>query len=300
MTQYSPTALIESFLEMMTAERGAATNTVESYQRDLLDTAGFLASKKTSLLGAEKKHLEAYTANLSKRGMAPGTVARKLSSLRQFYHFLFTENIRKDDPAAALDTPKQKRSLPKSLTQADIETLISRAREEEDVRLTAMLEILYASGLRVSELVTLPASALRTAMGKDVPFLVIQGKGGKERVVPLHATATEAARAYIATQQSESAWLFPSRGKEGHITRQRFGQLLKGLALRAGLDPELISPHTLRHSFASHLLSGGADLRVIQELLGHSDISTTQIYTRVEQERLNALVHTHHPLAKQK
>jgi integrase/recombinase XerD len=295
MTPYKTTALIESFLEMMTAERGAARNTIESYERDLLDAAAF-----TPLQDASKTSLEAYTATLSKRGLAPNTIARKLSSLRQFYHFLFTENIRKDDPASALDTPRQKRSLPKGLTRADVETLIAQAHAEDDLRLTAMLELLYASGLRVSELVTLPSSALRKIMGKDITFLTIQGKGGKERIVPLHATAIAAACAYIATQTPGSAWLFPSRSKQGHITRQRFAQLLKGLALRAGLNPDVLSPHTLRHSFASHLLSGGADLRVIQELLGHSDISTTQIYTHVEQDRLTALVHAHHPLSKQK
>jgi integrase/recombinase XerD len=300
MTQYKATALIESFLEMMTAERGAARNTVESYQRDLLDAAEVLHSRDVSLENATKASLETYTGVLSKRGLAPNTVARKLSSLRQFYHFLFTENIRKDDPASALDTPAQKRSLPKSLSREDVETLLEHAHARGDVRLTAMLELLYASGLRVSELVTLPSSSLRKAMGKAIPFLIIYGKGGKERIVPLHASAIEAAQAYAATQQKESPWLFPSRGKQGHVTRQRFGQMLKELALKAGLDPEIISPHTLRHSFASHLLGGGADLRVIQELLGHSDISTTQIYTKVEQERLTALVHSHHPLAKKK
>lgn len=300
MTQYKATALIESFLEMMSAERGAAKNTIESYRRDLEDASAVLTARKASMETASKDDLAAYAVALSKRGLAPSSIARKLSSARQFYHFLFTENIRKDDPTSSLDAPRQKRGLPKSLTQEDIEKLIGQAHEEEDLRLTAMLEILYASGLRVSELVTLPSTALRTAMDKDLPFLIIRGKGNKERMVPLHDSAIEATRAYVATQQNESPFLFPSRSKEGHVTRQRFAQLLKALALRAGLDPDIISPHTLRHSFASHLLSGGADLRVIQELLGHSDISTTQIYTFVEQERLNTLVHAHHPLAKKR
>lgn len=300
MTPSKATALVEPFLEMMTAERGAAPNTIESYRRDLEDAAGFLASRKTGFEEAAKTDLEAYGVALNKRGLAPSSIARRLSSLRQFYHFLYTENIRNDNPTATLDSPRQKRRLPKSLTQKDVEALIAQAHAQEDVRMTAMLELLYASGLRVSELVTLPAASLRKAASGDVPFLIIRGKGGKERMVPLHASAVDAVRAYIATQHTPSIWLFPSRGKEGHITRQRFAQLLKELALKAGLDPDIISPHTLRHSFATHLLSGGADLRVIQELLGHSDISTTQIYTFVEQERLNKLVHAHHPLAKKR
>lgn len=298
MTRSKATALIESFLEMMTAERGAAGNTIASYARDLEDAASFLAQKKSGLQEASKTELEAYAASLSKRGFAPGTIARRLSSLRQFYHFLFTETLRKDNPAASLETPRLARALPKALSQQEIETLIEHAHAEDDLRLTAMLEILYAGGLRVSELVTLPASALRLGQPHQHTFLLLKGKGGKERLVPLHEKAVETARAYVATHKDESPFLFPSHGKQGHVTRQRFGQQLKELALRAGIDPERISPHTLRHSFASHLLAGGADLRVIQELLGHSDISTTQIYTRVEQERLNALVHKHHPLAR--
>lgn len=298
MTQYKATALLDSFLEMMAAERGAAENTLQSYRRDLEDASAFLTAKKTPLETAERKNLEAYLGSLAKRGLAPSSVARRVSSLRQFYHFLFTENIRKDDPASTLETPKQKRRLPKSLSLEDIEKLIAQAHSEDDLRLTAMLELLYASGLRVSELVTLPASTLRKASGNGAPFLIIRGKGNKERMVPLHDSAIDAVNKYGATHKSESPFLFPSSAKKGHLTRQRFAQLLKALAARTGLDPELISPHTLRHSFASHLLSGGADLRVIQELLGHSDISTTQIYTHVESDRLNKLVHNHHPLAK--
>jgi len=297
MTQYKATALLDSFLEMMAAERGAAENTLQSYRRDLEDACAFLAAKKAPMETAQRKDLEAYLVSLSKRGLAPSSVSRRVSSLRQFYHFLFTENIRKDDPASTLETPKQKRSLPKSLSQEDIEKLITQAHAEDDLRLTAMLELLYASGLRVSELVTLPASTLRKA-SSGTPFLIVRGKGNKERMVPLHDTAIDAVNKYAASHKIESPFLFPSSSKEGHLTRQRFAQLLKALALRAGLDPELISPHTLRHSFASHLLSGGADLRVIQELLGHSDISTTQIYTHVESDRLSKLVHGHHPLAK--
>ena len=299
MTHSKATALVDPFLEMMAAERGAAHNTLESYARDLRELSEFLTKKKTGFEQATKADLEAYAASLTARGLAVGTVARRISSLRQMFHFLFTEGIRTDDPATTLETPRQHRSLPKSLTQQDVETLLAQARSEEDPRLIAMLEVLYASGLRVSELVTLPASALRKIPKAEVAFIIIRGKGGKERMVPLHEAALKAVFAYrVTVKDEESPWLFPSRSKEGHMTRQRFAQLLKGLALRAGLDPEVISPHTLRHSFASHLLSGGADLRVIQELLGHSDISTTQIYTKVEQERLHALVQTHHPLAK--
>jgi integrase/recombinase XerD len=290
---------IESFLEMMTAERGAARNTILSYTRDLQDLAAFFRRRKTSFASARKNALEAYAATLGNSGLSPRTVARKLSSLRQFFHFLYTENIRKDNPSTLLDSPKQPGRLPKSLTADDVTALIATARQKGDVRLIAMLELLYASGLRVSELVTLPARALERRGTQSFAFLTVRGKGNKERMVPLHDVAVDALMGYMAVRP-ESKWLFPSRGKEGHITRQRFGQMLKDLALMAGLDPEKISPHTLRHSFASHLLAGGADLRVIQELLGHADISTTQIYTHVEQERLTKLVTRHHPLAKKK
>jgi len=290
--------LIESFLEMMTAERGASRNTTESYARDLADFLAFARKRKTTFETLDKKSLETYVQTLNQNGFAPSTVARKLSSLRQFFHFLYTENIRRDDPSAALDAPKQTRSLPKSLNEADITQLIECARAQEDVRLVAMLELLYASGLRVSELVTLPMVALQRLEGQEQPFLIVRGKGNKERIVPLHKGAVEAMQAYIAQRSEPSVWLFPSHGKGGCLTRQRFGQMLKDLAIKAGLDPEKISPHALRHSFASHLLAGGADLRVIQELLGHADISTTQIYTHIEQDKLTKLVTQHHPLAK--
>jgi len=292
--------LIESFLEMMTAERGASRNTILSYARDLDDARAYLKSRKVSFESADRDVLEEYMVSLSKSGLSPRTIARRLSSLRQLYRFLYTENRRADNPAAQLDTPRQPRTLPKSLTAQDITTLIATARAEGELRLTAMLELLYASGLRVSELVTLPARALERKGSERFAFLTVRGKGNKERIVPLHDAAVDALQAYLAQRKDEPKWLFPSRGKEGHITRQRFGQMLKSLAARAGLDPEKISPHTLRHSFASHLLAGGADLRVIQELLGHADISTTQIYTHVEQERLTKLVNEHHPLAGKK
>lgn len=288
--------LIEPFLEMMQAERGAALNTLSSYRRDLTDAAAFLAHRKTSLEKAERGQIEAYIASLSKAGFSPRTVARRISSLRQFYHFLYSDEIRADDPASLLELPRQPRSLPKSLESGEITALLAAARAEGDLRMTALLELLYASGLRVSELVTLPRAAIRKQAGSSC--IIVRGKGGKERMVPLHDTALDAISAYLAPRKDASVWLFPSSGKEGHLTRQRFGQLLKSLALKAGLDPTKLSPHTLRHSFASHLLAGGADLRVIQELLGHSDISTTQIYTHVEREKLMKLVTQHHPLAK--
>lgn len=293
-------SLIESFLEMMTAERGAAKNTILSYSRDLEEARAFIKARNATFETVDKQTLESYTASLSKSGLSPKTIARRISSLRQFFHFLYSETMRSDNPAALLDAPRQPRSLPKSLTADNITVLLAAARTQGDVRLSAMLELLYACGLRVSELVTLPVHALERKGGQGYAFLNVRGKGNKERLVPLHDSAADALGAYIASCKEESKWLFPSRGKEGHITRQRFGQMLKDLAIKAGLDPDIISPHTLRHSFASHLLAGGADLRVIQELLGHADISTTQIYTHVQQERLNKLVTDHHPLAKKK
>ncbi len=293
-------SLVESFLEMMAAERGAAANTTESYERDLMEIAAYLKKRASSFTTADKSLLESYIASLSKGNFSPRTIARRISSLRQFYHFLYSENIRKDDPATKLDTPKQPRSIPKSMSENDITALIAAAHKEENKRLIAMLELLYASGLRVSELVTLPFSAIKKTGNQAHPFLMVRGKGNKERIVPLHDSAVDALQEYVKIRKKDSEWLFPSGAKEGHITRQRFGQMLKELAIKAGLDPEKISPHTLRHSFASHLLAGGADLRVIQELLGHADISTTQIYTHVEQDKLTKLVTAHHPLSRKK
>lgn len=292
--------LIESFLEMMASERGAAHNTLESYKRDLSEAAVFLKKRKSNFASADKRLLEAYVAAQSKSGLSPRTVARRISSLRQFFDFLYSDDIRKDDPSSTLDTPKLPRKLPSSLSANDITALIAAADKAQDVRLVAMLELLYASGLRVSELVTLPLSHVQKITKCGHHFLMVRGKGNKERIVPLHASALAAINAYLSTRKDDSPWLFPSRGKEGHITRQRFGQMLKEIAPAAGLDPTRISPHTLRHSFASHLLAGGADLRVIQELLGHADISTTQIYTHIEQDKLTELVTRHHPLARKR
>ena len=292
-------ALIESFLEMMLAERGASRNTIDAYQRDLREAAAFLTKQGSDFILATKATLETYLLKLGQSGLSERTIARKLSSLKQFYHFLYSDDVRKDDPATTLDAPRHPKTLPKTVPGEAIDTLIETARADNDLRMVAMLEVLYASGLRVSELATLPANALQTT--NAYAFLLVKGKGEKERIVPLHETAVAALYAYQKEYAHSSKWLFPSsHGKDTHLTRQRFGQMLKEVALKAGLNPQKISPHSLRHSFASHLLAGGADLRVIQELLGHADIATTQIYTHIEHERLSKVINEYHPLAKRK
>jgi integrase/recombinase XerD len=304
---------IESFLEMLAAERGAATNTLEAYRRDLEDYAGFLTVRRVPLAAAATPDITAYLSNLADAGLAPASRARRLSALRQLYKFLAAEDIIEDDPAVRLSGPKKARALPKILSVAEVDRLIETARRRIDaaaggeklraLRLYALIEVLYASGMRVSELVTLP----RTVLRGDPRVLTITGKGGRERLVPLNATARAALDRFLNAGRDEDAglsetvatkWLFPSRSAEGHVTRQRFGQELKALALDAGLDPERVSPHVLRHAFASHLLDRGADLRAVQQLLGHADISTTQIYTHVLEERLKKIVFEHHPLAR--
>jgi integrase/recombinase XerD len=302
-------ARVESFLEMLSAERGAAANTLLSYERDLEDLASFLSGRKVSVGNASRDDLVAYLADLSHRGFQPTSQARRLSAMRQFYKFLYAENLRGDDPTAILDAPKKARPLPKVLTVEDVSGMLTLAEEEsrlegpdqpQRIRRLALLELLYATGMRVSELVSLPAKVL-TQEGR---FLVVKGKGNKERLVPLSRTAIEALARYGAIRaenpvHAASSFLFPAASKEGHLPRQVFARELKDLAIRAGLSAAAVSPHVLRHAFASHLLGNGADLRVVQELLGHSDISTTQIYTHVLDERLQQLVQTHHPLAKQ-
>lgn len=299
---------VETFLEMLAVERGGAANTIESYRRDLTDVAGFLARRKRSLLDAGEEHLRGYLRSLSDAGMAASTAARRLSAMRQFYRFLYAEGLRGDDPTSAIDSPKRGRALPKYLSEAEVEALLTAARRHgtaESARLVALLEVLYATGLRVSELVGLPLSAL----SRDGWMLTVRGKGGKERMVPLNEVARQAVRDYYGLRErflrkarnrspKAGTYLFPSRGRDGHLTRVRFSQLLKELAAEAGLDPRRVSPHVLRHSFASHLLAHGADLRSLQQMLGHSDISTTQIYTHVLDERLKALVEAAHPLAE--
>ncbi|HBF29446.1 site-specific tyrosine recombinase XerD [Rhizobium sp.] len=304
-------ARIEAFLEMMSAERGAAGNTLISYERDLNDLYDFLKENSISVMEAASADLSAYLADLSNRGFEATSQARKLSSMRQFYKFLYAEGLRGDDPTSVLDAPKKGRSLPKILSIAQVDKLLLLAAEEAELegpdrvhrlRTLVLLELLYATGMRVSELVSLPANVL----GKQERFLVVRGKGNKERLVPLSRSAIEALKRYgdarnidLTAKGTESGFLFPSISKQGYLPRQVFARELKDLAIRAGLNADSVSPHVLRHAFASHLLENGADLRVVQELLGHSDISTTQIYTHVLEERLQMLVQTHHPLAKQ-
>lgn len=294
----------DSFLEMLSAERGLAQNSLLAYRNDLADFSGFLTGRNENPETVGTDALRLYMQGLSDEGMTASTAARRLSVLRQFFKFLVQETIRKDDPAALLDAPKRARPLPKLLSESEVDRLLAEARHlrddpAESARLTALLEILYATGLRVSELVGLRWPPF----GDDARFLVIRGKGSKERLVPLSAPARQAIEDYAGWRAdfitgNTSPWLFPSRGDSGHLTRQRFGQLLKDLAIAAGIDPAKVSPHVLRHAFASHLLAHGADLRAVQKMLGHADISTTQIYTHVLEARKQALVRQHHPLAK--
>jgi integrase/recombinase XerD len=295
---------VESFIEMLRAERNAAQNTIEAYQRDLDDFSGFLARRGAELPTADAASIRAYLAKLHRASMAPRTAARRLSAIRQFYRFLIGEGIRQDDPAAVIDSPRQGRPLPKLVSETEVGQLLDAARalpKVEGVRMTALLELLYATGLRVSELVALPVASVM----RDQRVLVVRGKGAKERMIPLHESARAAINAWLTARGAElrkkktmSPWLFPSHADSGHLTRQRLGQLLKDLAVAAGIDRRKVSPHVLRHAFATHLLDHGADLRSVQKMLGHVDIATTQIYTHVADERLKTLVRDHHPLAK--
>ena len=296
---------LEAFLEMMSAERGAAVHTLDAYRRDLSDFAAFTRKRGRGLGNAKTDDLRNYIASLSEAGLKASTQARHLSSLRQFHRFLLEEGVRDDDPSATVEAPKRTRPLPKVIAEPQMAKLIdavSALTGPEGVRLACIVELLYASGLRISELVTLPLAA---ATGER-RMLLVRGKGGKERLVPLGDPARDALKAYLLVRieflpaehkERAERFLFPSRGAEGHFTRRRVGQLLKDLALRAGLDPRKLSPHVLRHAFASHLVAHGADLRSVQQLLGHADISTTQIYTHVQEERLRTLVAEKHPLA---
>ena len=296
--------LIENFLDMMSSERGASANTLAAYRRDLLDFGASLARAGRTFRSANAADVKRYVASLS--GMAVATQARRLSALRQLFTFLFSEGIRKDDPTSTIEAPRRERPLPKVLSRSDIETLIAAAREEDDaesLRLVCILEILYASGLRVSELVNLPLTAARGRSG----FLLVMGKGQKERLAPLNKSARVAIKAYLKVRDNflpkgvkESKYLFPSRSTEGYLTRRRLHQMLKALALKANIDPGKLSPHVLRHAFATHLVEGGADLRSVQTLLGHADIATTQIYTHVASDRLREVMLAAHPLAKPK
>lgn len=284
----------------MSAERGAAANTLEAYRRDLEAYGEHLAAAGTVFADAGPEHVRSFLAALAASGMAASTQARRLSAVRQFHKFLYEENLRGEDPSAQASAPRKSRPLPKILSVADVDRLISRARTEADdggdgaLRMLALIETLYATGLRVSELVALPVSAARAAR-----FFAVRGKGGKERMVPLSDPAREAMRRWLTRPGAEDGegFLFPANSETGHLTRQQFARDLKSLGARAGIAANRLSPHVLRHAFASHLLQNGADLRIVQQLLGHSDISTTQIYTHVLEERLRALVEEHHPLA---
>lgn len=299
---------LELFLEMLSAERGAARNTLLSYERDLSDFLACLQRRRRTARQADADDISAYLATLARRRLAASTRARKLSALRQFFKFLFAEGLRGDNPAATIESPRQSRPLPKILSVEDVDLLLETAREAcvnangarlaKALRLHCLLELLYATGLRVSELVSLP----RSVVSSGDRVLTVTGKGGRERMVPLTKAACEAAAAYLVEIEAEGAAkphrLFPSRSREGHLTRHRFAQELKALAARAGIAPERVSPHVVRHAFASHLLERGAELRAVQQLLGHADISTTQIYTHVLEERLRDLVFEHHPLGR--
>jgi len=301
---------------MVAAERGGAANTLEAYLRDLDDLAAYLATRKHTVSSATTADLRGYLVVLADRGFAASSVARRLSAIRQLYRFLCAEGHRADDPAAIIEGPKRGRPLPKVLSVAEVDRLIAAARQAVEgaraselgrlraLRLLCLLELLYATGLRISELIALPASAAR----RDDDMLIVRGKGGKERLVPLNGAAKSAMREYRAAlvqwcrQEDcapQSKWLFASFSEAGHLTRQHAARELKELAVAAGLRPEQVSPHVLRHAFASHLLHNGADLRVVQTLLGHADISTTQIYAHVLDERLKSLVRDLHPLSEQ-
>lgn len=294
---------IDAFLEMMMAARGAAKNSRESYAVDLEDFASF---HRKDITTAQKKHLEAWLSDLHDRGYSPRSIARKTSALRQFYRFLYEEKHREDNPALQLESPRQPKVLPKLLSGKEIRQLLDYLHTQDDpaqIRLRAMVELLYSSGLRVSELVSLPFFAVSRLLKSGEPLLMVKGKGNKERVVPVNHHAMEALAAYLnsrdhwAKKETTKKWLFPSKSDQGYYTRQQFARDLKQAAIEAGLDAARISPHVLRHSFASHLLAGGADLRVIQELLGHAHLATTEIYTHLLPEKLKALV-AQHPLAE--
>jgi integrase/recombinase XerD len=315
-TKPSDEKLTTLFLDMLAAEQGAGDNTLQAYRHDLTDFSEFLGRAGLTFVSADTPKLRDYLADLDTRGFKSSSVARRLSAMRHLYRFMLNERIRADDPAAILSGPKRGRGLPKVLSIADVDRMLTKARDLAQaadasslqqlraLRLYCLLEVLYATGLRVSELVSLPLSASR----RDARMIVVRGKGDKERLVPLNEASRQAMTDYLAAVQAltsakkkslaSSKWLFPSFGESGHLTRQHFARDLKELASAAGLAPRLVSPHVLRHAFASHLLHNGADLRIVQTLLGHTDISTTQIYTHVVEERLKSLVRDLHPLAE--
>jgi integrase/recombinase XerD len=299
-------AWAEAFLEMMAVERAAAKNTLTAYTRDLADAAGFLAGRGRDLADAQAEDVEGYFSALGARGASPATAARRRASVRQFYRFVLGEGWRTDDPSRRVEAPKKGRALPKILSREEMDRLIAAAAARDGaqgLRLACMVELAYASGLRISELTGLTLAAL----ARDPAYLIVRGKGGKERLAPLNDAARTAVKAYLEARpgflpagDKAHPWLFPSRGKGGRLTPRRFAQLLDEAAAAAGIDPARVSPHVLRHAFATHLLEGGADLRVVQKLLGHADIATTQIYTHVAGDRLREVVATKHPLARKR
>ena len=294
----------EAFLEMMAVERAAARNTLTAYGKDLVDAAAFLKRRGKDLASASVEDVEAYFVAMGAAGLSPATAARRRAAVRQFYRFVLGEGWRTDDPSRRVDAPRKGRPLPKVLSRDEVERLIAAAAAKDGaqgLRLTCLIEMTYASGLRVSELLNLPL----TVLARDPAFLMVKGKGGKERLAPLNDAARTAVKAWLDVRKTfvpagdaNNPWLFPSRGKGGRLTARRFSQLLEAAAVTAGIDPEKVSPHVLRHAFATHLLEGGADLRIVQTLLGHADIATTQIYTHVAGDRLAEVVKTKHPLAR--
>lgn len=302
--------MLDGFLEMMAAERGAAANTLAAYRRDLLDFALFLSGRGRGLARAGAEDVEAYFNRAEALALKPATAARRLSALRQFHRFALDDGVRADDPTSRVESPQRGRRLPKYLSEDEVESLLRLAAEalagaggaaveKRRMRFLALLEILYATGLRVSELVGLPLSALR----HDPRFVLVRGKGGRERMVPLSDPARAAIARWLKFRPAgllpkQAKFLFPAGTATGHMTRQHFAQGLKALAVEAGIEPERVSPHVLRHAFASHLLAHGADLRVVQTLLGHADISTTEIYTHILDEKMRSLVNRHHPMAR--
>jgi integrase/recombinase XerD len=291
----------DAFLEMMAVERAAARNTLTAYGKDLADAAAFLRARNRDLATASAEDIEAWFAGLGAAGLAPATAARRRSSIRQFYRFVLGEGWRTDDPSRRVEAPRKGRSLPKVLSRDEVERLIAAAAAKDGgqgLRLSALVELTYASGMRVSEVMGLPL----TALARDPAYLIVKGK---ERLAPLNDAARTAVKAWLGVRKdflpkgdAANPWLFPSRGKAGRLTPRRFSQLLEEAAIAAGIDPAKVSPHVLRHAFATHLLEGGADLRVVQTLLGHADIATTQIYTHVAGDRLAEVVKTKHPLAR--
>ena len=295
---------VDAFLEMMAVERAAARNTLTAYGKDLVDAAAFLKARGRDLSNASAEDIEAWFAGLGAAGLAPATAARRRSSIRQFYRFVLGEGWRTDDPSRRVEAPRQGRPLPKVLSRDEVERLIAAAAAKDGgqgLRLATLVELTYASGMRVSEVMGLPL----TALARDPAYLIVKGKGGKERLAPLNDAARTAVKAWLAVRKgflpkgdAANPWLFPSRGKAGRLTPRRFSQLLEEAAIAAGIDPAKVSPHVLRHAFATHLLEGGADLRVVQTLLGHADIATTQIYTHVAGDRLAEVVRSKHPLSR--